>query len=287
MPHLQLANAQAESGPANKSGGKDLFRTQFMKTKYCQFYLQGRCRHGDDGEKCAFSHGTVEIPPDLTKTSRCKKFKAGKCSLSSANCPFAHSEGELRATPLFVQKRRARDAKPIGLISDVPSPPPVSDIPSVPISCALRPALRPGWQPPARLLRYQQALPAESAGVASRNFGYFANDGSVLPPPSAHNASSALDLLEPMKVRSDFFVGHDDVDPFEPVKVIANRWAHWEVDTAIGETRSDDESSNSSLPAQESSMHNHRPDFHAAGFHTIQNTNSGAGYSTVSGMSWW
>jgi len=300
MSHAQLANSQATLEPGKKGGGKDLFRTQFMKTQLCQFYLQGRCRHGDKGEKCAFSHGSVEIPPDLTKTSLCKNFKAGKCCLSTAKCAFAHSERELRVTPLFVQKRHVQDAKLVGLISDVSNPPPVSNVPmpsfkgasSTDFAAAIHAApsamplaSRPWWQD----LNLTAGDFIQPAGIASRRQACFAKSGSLLPFPPAHNAPSALDLLQPMKVKSEFFVGVEDIDPFEPVKVTPNRWDHWEDDTAIGETSSDDDGSHSSLAVAgpEPFTPMPRQDFQGAGFRANEGVDTRAEYASVSGMPWW
>lgn len=77
---------------------RDIFRTQFQRTQPCRFFQQGRCRRGDN---CSFAHGKVEAPPDLTKTSLCKRWMKGNCPLSSEECEFAHGHKELRHTPLF------------------------------------------------------------------------------------------------------------------------------------------------------------------------------------------
>lgn len=85
---------------------RDLFRSQFDKTRPCRFFQQGRCRRGAD---CTFAHGTVETPPDLTKTSLCKLWAEGQCKLAAEECPFAHGKDELRRSPLYQAQGSRRD----------------------------------------------------------------------------------------------------------------------------------------------------------------------------------
>lgn len=79
-----------------------LFREQFKKTRLCRFNLKGACNKGD---ACRFAHGFGELQeqPDLTKTTLCKQWCRGKCTLSAACCPFAHGKRELHFTPLFAK----------------------------------------------------------------------------------------------------------------------------------------------------------------------------------------
>lgn len=79
-------------------GDRELFRSQFLKTRPCRFFQAGRCRRGSG---CTFAHGTVQCPPDLTKTSLCKRWSEGHCNLSGKDCPFAHGHSELRRSALY------------------------------------------------------------------------------------------------------------------------------------------------------------------------------------------
>mmetsp|Transcript_67811 Transcript_67811/g.196116 ORF Transcript_67811/g.196116 Transcript_67811/m.196116 type:complete len:352 (-) Transcript_67811:410-1465(-) len=100
--------------PASKQSPawRGQFRSQFKKTKMCRFYPEGTCKFGKD---CCFAHDAQELSqaPDLTKTSMCTAFMAGKCPLPSEQCQYAHGDEELRITPAFVAKklsRRTREA---------------------------------------------------------------------------------------------------------------------------------------------------------------------------------
>ena len=74
------------------------FRGQFLKTKVCKFFLEGRCRKG---EACLHAHSQDEIRPmpDLSKTALCQE----STNCKNSQCNFAHSLQELRATPSFYQ----------------------------------------------------------------------------------------------------------------------------------------------------------------------------------------
>jgi len=80
--------------------GREMFRKQFLKTRPCLFYLDKKCKRGD---KCTFAHGEVEDAPNLDKTSICRQWKKGLCTLSSTQCRFAHGRRDLRRTALFQQ----------------------------------------------------------------------------------------------------------------------------------------------------------------------------------------
>lgn len=79
---------------------RQLFRTQFRKTKMCRFFAKGECRYG---EACPYAHNESEIEhaPDLTKTALCIQFDKGSCLKRSEDCPFAHGREELRTTEIF------------------------------------------------------------------------------------------------------------------------------------------------------------------------------------------
>mmetsp|Transcript_66524 Transcript_66524/g.177454 ORF Transcript_66524/g.177454 Transcript_66524/m.177454 type:complete len:200 (+) Transcript_66524:52-651(+) len=68
-----------------------------LRTKMCWYHANGGCKHG---EACQFAHGfaTLQVRPDLWKTSMCTKHREGVCPLPSEMCQFAHSTKELRAT---------------------------------------------------------------------------------------------------------------------------------------------------------------------------------------------
>jgi hypothetical protein len=90
--------------PNNAS--KQIFQAQFQKTLFCKFFAEGRCKMG---AHCRYAHDAEDLrdAPDLTKTSLCRPYMKGKCSKTSAACPFAHGMRELRMTPMF-QKRCSR-----------------------------------------------------------------------------------------------------------------------------------------------------------------------------------
>lgn len=79
----------------------------FGKTKLCKFYAMGGCTKAP---QCPFAHGNGELKasPDLRKTSICKGWRSNECSRSAAECPFAHGKSDLRrTTPLFHAKKAA------------------------------------------------------------------------------------------------------------------------------------------------------------------------------------
>jgi len=67
----------------------------FAKTELCSFYAVGRCARGTG---CRFAHGSgeLEVLPDLTKTTICRKWARQRCPLSAAGCRFAHGLRDLR-----------------------------------------------------------------------------------------------------------------------------------------------------------------------------------------------
>lgn len=93
----------------DKSGEpkSERFRGQFFKTVKCSFFANGACRNGSS---CNFAHEEAEVQnrPNLTKTSLCRKWENGACSLQAGECLFAHGPHELRSTPTF---RMASDTK--------------------------------------------------------------------------------------------------------------------------------------------------------------------------------
>lgn len=98
-----ISNMNKEKTPQERAR----FRQQFLKTRQCRFHQQGHCWNG---EACKFAHGDVEVRymPNLSKTSVCKMWLQGLCSLSSHDCQFAHGSEELRATESFVKTSLCR-----------------------------------------------------------------------------------------------------------------------------------------------------------------------------------
>jgi hypothetical protein len=69
---------------------------KLRKTEICRFFKKGKCnRHST----CSFAHSYEELEsrPDLRKTKMCFNYYRNGCS--DENCPFAHTQQELRALP--------------------------------------------------------------------------------------------------------------------------------------------------------------------------------------------
>jgi len=99
----QGASEIAATSPSLRCGpsrNDPRFRLQCRKTKLCSYFISGSCLKGD---ACNFAHGAndLEAPPNLTKTSLCRRWLRSVCSLSRAECPYAHGLGELRSTELL------------------------------------------------------------------------------------------------------------------------------------------------------------------------------------------
>mmetsp|Transcript_100055 Transcript_100055/g.283238 ORF Transcript_100055/g.283238 Transcript_100055/m.283238 type:complete len:347 (+) Transcript_100055:58-1098(+) len=88
-----------------------LFKKQFTKTKLCKFFATYQCRHGDD---CVFAHGSTDLKalPDLKKTSICRGWRHGSCTLTSAECPYAHGQRELRQTIVYAHQAKKTFMQP-------------------------------------------------------------------------------------------------------------------------------------------------------------------------------
>lgn len=69
----------------------------FYKTKMCSLNNLNICKKGKD---CPFAHSEDELrdKPNLQKTKLCDSFLTGECHRGD-HCPFAHGEDELRSTP--------------------------------------------------------------------------------------------------------------------------------------------------------------------------------------------
>lgn len=85
---------------------KSKMYAQFRKTTMCKFEIMGLCRKG---AQCPYAHDPAELQkrPDLSCTKICPEFtKTGRCS--QADCSYAHSADELRATNLFKKTKPCR-----------------------------------------------------------------------------------------------------------------------------------------------------------------------------------
>jgi len=94
---LKSSLCQSQGGYGFKRGAAEkAVSIQLRKTKLCR-YVAKRCRNG---ESCPFAHspGQLNATPDLTKTSICNRWRAGCCSMPSSDCRFAHGEQDLRST---------------------------------------------------------------------------------------------------------------------------------------------------------------------------------------------
>lgn len=72
-------------------------RMQCFKTKRCRFWLEGRCTRGNS---CTYAHTDVElrVPPNLTKTKICARWRRGTCENSASDCAYAHGQDDMRET---------------------------------------------------------------------------------------------------------------------------------------------------------------------------------------------
>lgn len=248
---------------------RELFRTQFKKTRPCSFFQQGRCRYG---ENCTFAHGSIENAPDLTKTSLCKRWKEGICPLPSEKCSFAHGKHELRMTPLFMrgkersattstQKSNQRASKACQAVQKVPASFSMgigSDKPQVTVPD--------GWDAVNNAVKRspQSELPSAATlpvgPVQGPQSPYLLLDepwslveaylAALEPTLSALEPTKAtLSALEPMKVTPSFSVGK--VAPTSPISpsMKLQLWDHSESETAAGETSSEDGSHSSTTCA--------------------------------------
>lgn len=69
----------------------------FYKTKMCSLYNLNICKKGND---CPFAHSEDELreKPNLLRTKLCEAFLVGQCDKGD-ECSFAHGEDDLRSTP--------------------------------------------------------------------------------------------------------------------------------------------------------------------------------------------
>eukprot|EP00931_Biecheleriopsis_adriatica_P072961 TRINITY_DN4733_c0_g2_i1.p1 TRINITY_DN4733_c0_g2~~TRINITY_DN4733_c0_g2_i1.p1 ORF type:complete len:254 (+),score=49.42 TRINITY_DN4733_c0_g2_i1:102-863(+) len=68
-------------------------KQQYVATRLCKFFLEGRCTRGTD---CTFAHGETRDLPDYAKTRLCEQFmNTGGCTKGDA-CKFAHGKEEMQ-----------------------------------------------------------------------------------------------------------------------------------------------------------------------------------------------
>eukprot|EP00922_Rhytidocystis_sp_ex-Travisia-forbesii_P063643 GHVS01094652.1.p1 GENE.GHVS01094652.1~~GHVS01094652.1.p1 ORF type:complete len:780 (-),score=244.73 GHVS01094652.1:295-2634(-) len=79
-------------------------REQFFRTKFCPWYLAGKCVRGDF---CNFAHKGEEVRelPDLQRTKMCSKFTLGAGGCVDPECAFAHSQEQLRHTDVYFKTK--------------------------------------------------------------------------------------------------------------------------------------------------------------------------------------
>ncbi|CEM08669.1 unnamed protein product [Vitrella brassicaformis CCMP3155] len=91
-----VSGAVAVAGGDGSDGGESASMRKpniLYKTRYCRFWLQGKCLWGPS---CRFAHHKDELRdrPDLRKTKLCQDFMRGMCR--DLNCSYAHCVDELR-----------------------------------------------------------------------------------------------------------------------------------------------------------------------------------------------
>lgn len=228
-----------------KLDNTDMKHGLFRKTKLCSFFLEGRCRHG---EQCTFAHGEVDVNflPDLTKTSLCVAWKAGTCHLSAKSCRFAHGKHELRSV-LPIMKRHSQEngeCMPDQLIAMPPGLHPYDFGPET-----LYPF--PVGLPPGPLVRPSAQTPANREVIKVSDL-----EPMKVKPPS--RSRSPLDF-EPMKVPSSLFRESSGAvamtSPSAAKGSLYTPWDQWEHETVLGDTSSDDNDFLSWSPLQASPVH--------------------------------
>jgi len=192
-----------------------------------------------------FAHGGIKPPPDLTKTSLCKRWKEGMCHLSPDKCPFAHGKRELRQTPLFrltPSGNKEYDEAPGQMMPPMPL--------QTPITRRSPPAMSPpGVDVPMPSMFQHQGFdfmdPAQFAGGYCEQFSDKKSSnkiGSVNPLEPA--------AMMPMKVTTSPFFDNCGGDPFMSASPHLFSLPFpgndpWEGETRAGESSSEDGGSNS------------------------------------------
>ncbi|AFZ79080.1 hypothetical protein BEWA_019250 [Theileria equi strain WA] len=76
---------------------------QFYKTKMCPHMTKPEGCLRSMKDNCPYAHSELELrsPPDLVKTAMCKLFLKQSCSKTSSECAYAHQFEELRHTESF------------------------------------------------------------------------------------------------------------------------------------------------------------------------------------------
>jgi len=94
---------------------------KFRNTELCRYYP--KC---GKGEECPYAHSECELRsrPNFTKTRMCAGYKDGRCKLAAADCPFAHGRHDLRPSgEPQAQRKRPVAAKPPKLQLAMAPPP--------------------------------------------------------------------------------------------------------------------------------------------------------------------
>ena len=73
----------------------DIVRRALFKTELCRYYFAAGCAKSN----CPFAHTEAELRPrpSLQKTTFCHAHRQGKCA-QGKQCPFAHTPCEIRCS---------------------------------------------------------------------------------------------------------------------------------------------------------------------------------------------
>mmetsp|Transcript_46020 Transcript_46020/g.129486 ORF Transcript_46020/g.129486 Transcript_46020/m.129486 type:complete len:194 (+) Transcript_46020:98-679(+) len=98
MQSIAFAPSVVTTAAAEKNSKKttpDACAVKFRKTELCRYYP--KCAKGSD---CPYAHSENELRsrPNFTKTRMCAGYKDGRCQLPASDCPFAHGRQDLRPT---------------------------------------------------------------------------------------------------------------------------------------------------------------------------------------------
>eukprot|EP00405_Crypthecodinium_cohnii_P011467 CAMPEP_0206431732 /NCGR_PEP_ID=MMETSP0324_2-20121206/7525_1 /ASSEMBLY_ACC=CAM_ASM_000836 /TAXON_ID=2866 /ORGANISM="Crypthecodinium cohnii, Strain Seligo" /LENGTH=217 /DNA_ID=CAMNT_0053897687 /DNA_START=47 /DNA_END=701 /DNA_ORIENTATION=+ len=90
------------------SSDQDVNQRKFRKTRMCR-YLP-KCHKGDE---CPFAHTEEDLraPPDLSKTRMCAGYLRNRCTMPASKCRFAHGEAELRTAPPVPPPQNIREVE--------------------------------------------------------------------------------------------------------------------------------------------------------------------------------
>mmetsp|Transcript_50734 Transcript_50734/g.110094 ORF Transcript_50734/g.110094 Transcript_50734/m.110094 type:complete len:203 (+) Transcript_50734:77-685(+) len=96
--------AHQRKGPWPEEDGRwgERWGSKFAKTKFCKFFMEGRCNRG---EGCSYAHcgENLKPVPDLFRTKQCRDFRDGSCPRGDS-CNFAHGIQEIRLPATIVTR---------------------------------------------------------------------------------------------------------------------------------------------------------------------------------------